>query len=56
MLFLQEKKWLGDHSGLVFNHTFGNTLRGGKRKNNTSVAKKCEDSVICPVIVLQLYK
>lgn len=26
----QEIRWLGDHSGLVFNHTFGETLIEGK--------------------------
>lgn len=28
----QEIRWLDDHSGLVFNHTFGKTLRGAKAK------------------------
>lgn len=28
----QDIRWLDDHLGLVFNHTFGKTLRRGKRK------------------------
>lgn len=45
----QEVKILEDGSGLVFQHTFGKTLRGEKGKNNSFVIKRCEDIVVCPV-------
>ncbi|XP_061174865.1 uncharacterized protein LOC133184007 [Saccostrea echinata] len=45
----QEVKILEDGSGLVFQHTFGKTLRGEKGKNNYFVIKRCEDQVLCPV-------
>lgn len=45
----QEIKSLADGSGLVFQHTFGKTLRGGKGKNNTFVIKRCADTTVCPV-------
>lgn len=52
-LVAQEVKWLRDYSGFVFNHTFGKTLRGGKRRSNMFVVKRCDDKVICPVVGLQ---
>ncbi|CAC5359361.1 unnamed protein product [Mytilus coruscus] len=42
-------KKLNDDSGLVFNHTFGKTLRGGSNKCNTFVLKRCDDKIVCPV-------
>jgi len=45
----QEVKVLNDNTGLVFQHTFGKTLRGDKGKNNTFVIKRCEDLSVCPV-------
>ena len=51
----QEIKWLRDSSGLVFNHTFGKTLRGAKQKSNMFVVKKCQDVSVCPVEGLQQY-
>lgn len=36
-------------SGLVFNHTFGKTLRGDKSRSNSFVIKTCIDLVVCPV-------
>lgn len=45
----QEVKILEDGSGLVFQHTFGKTLRGEKGKNNSFVIKRCEDIVVCQV-------
>ncbi|XP_065927883.1 uncharacterized protein [Magallana gigas] len=52
-LVAQEVKWLRDYSGFVFNHTSGKTLRGGKRRSNMFVVKRCDDKVICPVVGLQ---
>ncbi|XP_052707246.1 uncharacterized protein LOC128182570 isoform X2 [Crassostrea angulata] len=52
-LVAQEVKWLRDYSGFVFNHTFGKTLRGGKRRSNMFVVKRCDDKVICPVVGIQ---
>lgn len=52
-LVAQEVKWLRDYSGIVFNHTFGKTLRGGERRSNMFVVKRCDDEVICPVVGLQ---
>lgn len=49
-LVAQEVKWLRDYSGFVFNHTFGKTLRGGKRGSNMFVIKRCNDKAICPVV------
>lgn len=42
-------KCLTDGSGLVFNHTFGKTLRGDKNRSNSFVIKRCSDLVVCPV-------
>jgi hypothetical protein len=47
----QEVKCLADGSGLVFKHTFGNTLRGDKGKSNSFVIKRYTDLVVCPVRV-----
>ncbi|CAG2195475.1 unnamed protein product [Mytilus edulis] len=49
LVVAQEVKVLNDNSGLVFQHTFGKTLRGDKGKSNTFVIKKCDDLSICPV-------
>ncbi|XP_071181349.1 uncharacterized protein [Mytilus edulis] len=49
LVVAQEVKVLSDNSGLVFQHTFGKTLRGDKGKSNTFVIKKCDDLSICPV-------
>ena len=49
MVVAQEVKFLEDASGLVFQHTFGKTLRGNKGKSNSFVIKKCADLDICPV-------
>lgn len=51
----QEVKLLNDNSGIVLRHTFGKTLRGDKRKNNTFVIKKCDDIEVCPVNGLLVY-
>lgn len=51
----QEVKVLNDSSGLVFQHTFGKTLRGDKAKHNTFVVKKCDDLEVCPVRALHNY-
>lgn len=45
----QEVRFLNDGSGLVFRHTFGKTLRGGKGQFNTFVIKKCEDLEVCSI-------
>jgi hypothetical protein len=45
----QEVKILTDGSGLVFQHTFGKTLRGSKGKSNSFVIKRCNNIDICPV-------
>ena len=49
MVVAQEVKILTDGSGLVFQHTFGKTLRGSKGKSNSFVIKRCNDIDICPV-------
>lgn len=49
----QEIKELSDRSGLVFQHTFGKTLRGSKGKCNTFVVKRCGDDAVCPVKALE---
>jgi hypothetical protein len=48
MVVAQEVK-MEDGSGLVFQHTFGKTLRGDRGKNNSFVIKRCEDEVVCPL-------
>lgn len=42
-------KCLADGSGLVFNQTFGKTLRGDKNRSNSIAIKRCSDLVVCPV-------
>ena len=54
-LVTQEVKWLKDYSGFVFNHTFGKTLRGAKRRSNMFVVKRCAEEDICPVLGLQQF-
>ena len=54
MTMTQEMKILKDDSGLVFNHTFGKTLRGDG-KCNQFVIKRCMDKLICPVKGIQDY-
>lgn len=49
LVVAQEVKCLADSSGLVFNHTFGKTLRGDKIRSNSFVIKRCSDLVVCPV-------
>lgn len=49
LVVAQEVKCLADGSGLVFNHTFGKTLRGDKIRSNSFVIKRCSDLVVCPV-------
>ena len=49
LVVAQEVKILTDGSGLVFQHTFGKTLRGSKGKSNSFVIKRCNDIDICPV-------
>ena len=44
----QEMKLFPDNSGLLFNHTFGKTLRGDGR-SNTFILKQCKEAIICPV-------
>lgn len=39
--------------GLLFNHTFGKTLRGGNA--NIFMVKTCQDHIVCPVANLDLY-
>jgi hypothetical protein len=41
LVVAQEVKILTDGSGLVFQHTFGKTLRGLKGKSNSFVIKRC---------------
>jgi hypothetical protein len=43
LVVAQEVKILTDGSGLVFQHTFGKTLRGLKGKSNSFVIKRCND-------------
>lgn len=45
----QEVKILTNGSGLVFQHTFGKTLRVSKGNYNSVVIKRCNDIEICPV-------
>ncbi|KAK3107786.1 hypothetical protein FSP39_022109 [Pinctada imbricata] len=54
MTMSQEMKILNDDSGLVFNHTFGKTLRGDG-KCNQFVLKRCNDNLICPVQGIENY-
>lgn len=49
LVVAQEVKCLADVSGLVFNHTFGKTLRGDKNRSNSFVIKRCSCLVVCPV-------
>ncbi|XP_033744121.1 uncharacterized protein LOC117330000 [Pecten maximus] len=49
VIVTQEIKVLNDNSGLVFQHTFGKTLRGSKGRSNTFVIKLCDDKLVCPV-------
>ena len=53
-VLVQEIKILSDGSGLVFNHTFGKTLRGDG-KFNRFVIKHCDNSNICPVKGIERY-
>ena len=39
---------LSDGTDLVFNHTFGKTLKGDG-KLNRFVIKRCDDQMVCPV-------
>ncbi|KAK3097342.1 hypothetical protein FSP39_008813 [Pinctada imbricata] len=50
----QEIKILEDGSGLLVNHTYGETLRGDG-KCNTFVLKKCKNLSICPVEGINRY-
>ncbi|CAC5359362.1 unnamed protein product [Mytilus coruscus] len=52
---LQGVKKLNDDSGLVFNHTFGKTLRGGSNNCNTIVLKRCDEKIVCPVSGFESY-
>ena len=52
-VLVQEIKMLSDGTGLVFNHTFGKTLKGdGKFR---FVIKRCDDQVVCPVGGIEHY-
>ncbi|XP_056015651.1 uncharacterized protein LOC125660664 [Ostrea edulis] len=54
-LVTQKVKWLRDYSDFVFNHTFGKTLGGAKRRSNMFVVKRCAEEDICPVLGLQQF-
>lgn len=45
----QEVKILADGAGLVFQHTYGKTLRGKRGRSNSFVVKRCNELEICPV-------
>ena len=53
-IFTKEIVCLPDGDGFLFRHSFGKTLRGG-RKTNTFMIKECPDPKICPVANLRLY-
>lgn len=55
LVVTQEVKVLEDGTGLVFNHTFGKTMRGSRGKSNKFVVKVCPDSSLCPVKGLNDY-
>ena len=55
LVVAQEVKILTDGSGLVFQHTFGKTLRSSKGKSNSFVIKRCNDIDICHVKDLMDY-
>ena len=51
--FTKEVGRLPNHEGLIFNHTFGKTLRGGN--SNAFIVKRCDNPTICPVANLETY-
>ena len=53
-VLVQEIRVLSDYTGLLFNHTFGKTLRGDG-KFNRFVVKRCDVRDICPVRGLEEY-
>ncbi|XP_069114859.1 LOW QUALITY PROTEIN: uncharacterized protein [Argopecten irradians] len=55
LVVTQEVKILQDGTGLVFNHTFGKTMRGFRGKSNKFVVKVCPDDLMCPVKGLNAY-
>lgn len=52
-VFTKEVLALPDNEGLLFNHTFGKTLRG--KDTNSFMVKRCHNPTICPVSNLRLY-
>lgn len=53
-VFTKEVMISPDRSTLLFNHTFGKTLRG-KGSSNTFRVKKCQNRTVCPVENFHLY-
>ena len=53
-VLVQEIKVFSDGTDLVFNHTFGKTLKGDG-KFNRFVIKRCDDQVVCPVGRIEHY-
>ena len=53
-VLVQEIKMLSDGTGLVFNHTFGKTLKGDGKFNRFDI-KRCDDQVVCPVGGIEHY-
>ena len=51
--FTKEVGRLPNHEGLIFNHTFGKTLRGGN--SSAFIVKRCDNPTICPVANLETY-
>lgn len=49
----REVLFFPDSSGLLFNHTFGKTLRGSSAHSFS--VRRCDNSIICPVKNFQLY-
>lgn len=50
---MRDQAWFKLQFFCLLAHTFGKTLRGGKRRSNLFVVKRCADKVICPVVGLQ---
>ena len=53
MIFSREVLFFPDRTGLLFNHTFGKTLRGDAI--NTFAIRRCSNLILCPVTNFERY-